>query len=84
MTDQPGSLTCREVVELLWEYIDAELTPEMEHRIRTHLEACEGCYPHYDFQRAFVEFVRRHGTQATPPALRQRIFLALLEEEAIS
>ena len=81
MTDQPGSLTCREVVELLWEYIDAELTPEMESRIRSHLEACEPCYTHYDFQRAFVEFVRRHGNEATPAPLRQRIF-RLLQEEA--
>ena len=80
MTDQTGALTCREVVELLWEYIDAELTPELENRIRMHLEACENCVPHFDFQRAFVEFVRRHGTQATPPALRQRIFQALLED----
>lgn len=82
MTEQPGSLTCREVVELLWDYIDAELTPDAEGRIRAHLEACEKCYPHYDFQRAFVEFVRKHGAQATPPALRQRIFQALREETA--
>ena len=80
MTDQTGTLTCREVVELLWEYIDAELTPEVAERIRSHLESCENCYPHYDFQRAFVEFVRRHGTQATPPALRQRILQSLLED----
>jgi mycothiol system anti-sigma-R factor len=80
MTDQTGPLTCREVVELLWEYIDAELTPDMTARIRSHLEMCEACYPHYDFQKAFLQFVRRHGTQAAPPALRQRILDSLLDE----
>lgn len=80
MTQQPGSLTCREVVELLWEYIDAELTPDMEGRIRAHLEACEKCYPHYEFQKAFVEFVRRHGGGAAPAALRMKVIQAIQEE----
>jgi len=83
MSEEPGAISCREVVELLWEYIDAELTPEMEARIRAHLEACEKCYPHYDFQKVFVEFVRRHGGGAAPAALRQRVFQAILDEDAI-
>jgi mycothiol system anti-sigma-R factor len=81
MSEQPGALSCREVVELLWEYIDAELTPQMEARIRAHLEACEKCYPHYDFQKAFVEFVRRHGGGAAPAGLRLKVLRTIQEED---
>ena len=70
-------MTCRQVVELLWEYIDAELTPELTDHIRAHLAACEACYPHYEFQKAFLEFVRRHGVQVAPPTLREKVLSAI-------
>jgi mycothiol system anti-sigma-R factor len=71
-------VSCREVVELLWEYIDAELTPERAQVIRMHLDACKACYGHYEFQKAFVEFVKRHGTQVAPPELRDKVLQSLL------
>ena len=73
-------MTCREVVEVLWEYIDAELTPERLAEVRAHLELCEPCFTHYDFQKAFLEFVRKHGNEAAPPALRDRILHRLAAE----
>ena len=73
MTD----MTCREAVELLWEYLDAELTPELTERIRAHLAVCEKCYPHFEFQQAFLAFVKRHGTQVAPDALRAKVLASL-------
>ena len=42
-------MKCRECVEHLYEYIDRELTPELEQEIRAHLEGCPPCDDHYDF-----------------------------------
>lgn len=81
MTDA-GVITCREVIELLWEYIDGELTEERMTTIRAHLVVCERCFPHYDFQKAFIEFVRRHGAEDAPPGLRRKVFQMILEEDA--
>lgn len=75
-------VSCREVVEVLWEYIDGELTEERMEVIRAHLIVCERCYPHYDFQKAFVKFVRRHGADPAPVGLRRKVFQMILEEKA--
>ena len=71
-------ITCREAVERLWAYIDGELQSGDERSVEAHLEVCKGCYPHYDFQKAFREFVRKHGHATAPADLRKRIFLRLL------
>lgn len=74
-------ITCREAVERLWAYIDGELQSGDERSVEAHLDACKGCYPHYDFQKAFREFVRDHGHATVPADLRKRIFLRLLAED---
>lgn len=74
-------MKCRECVEHLYEYLDRELTPELEQEIKAHLAACPPCDEHYDFEALFLEFVRiRCQTQGAPPALRRRILEQLLEE----
>jgi mycothiol system anti-sigma-R factor len=75
-------INCRQAIEQLWAYIDGEL-PEIEAgRVHDHLDACASCYPHYDFQRAFCAFLHNLPSRQTPPGLRRKIFLRLLEEES--
>lgn len=74
-------ITCREAIEQLWAYIDGELAGGDEQSVARHLDACKRCYPHYDFQNAFHEFVRRHATRTMPADLRKRVFLRLLAED---
>ena len=73
---------CTDVLTRLWEYIDGELTPERTALIQEHLQRCQACYPRYDFQKAFVEFVGRQCHQPAPPGLRRKIFQMLLESES--
>ena len=74
--------SCREAVEELWAFIDGELPATEGERIHRHLEACRHCYPHYDFQKAFVDFLRRQTERPVPAELRRRVFLRLLAEES--
>ena len=74
-------IPCREAIEMLWAYIDGELPEHEQGQVHDHLEACQACYPQYDFQRAFHEFVEQHMKRSVPPDLRRRVFLALLAEE---
>lgn len=78
---QPNMLSCREVIEQLWAYIDGELDADRMPRIEAHLDVCASCFPHYDFQRAFQQFLQAHAQQPMPAALRRRIFMSLLAEE---
>lgn len=78
----PEHLHCEEVMSRLWAFIDHELTPEWTEKIRAHLRACAQCFPQYDFQRAFLLFLRRHGETPAPPELRRRIFKQILTDSA--
>ena len=82
MSEEQPPIQCRQAVEQLWAYIDGELAAEDEQHVHDHLAACRACYPHYDFQKAFREFLRRCSSETVPPGLRRRIFLKLLAEEA--
>jgi anti-sigma factor RsiW len=47
----PGGITCREVVEIVTDYLDGALAPEDVARLEAHLAACDPCV-------AYVEQVR--------------------------
>jgi anti-sigma factor (TIGR02949 family) len=81
MAECPG-IPCGEAMARLWDYIDGELTPETEARVKTHLDACAHCYPELDFHRGFCEFLRRTREAPIPPELRRRVFLSLLRAES--
>jgi anti-sigma factor RsiW len=39
----PGDLTCRELVELVSDYLDGELPDRERARFESHIAACEAC-----------------------------------------
>jgi mycothiol system anti-sigma-R factor len=75
-------IPCDQVVAKLWEYLDQELAPEASAQVQQHLEICRRCFPQYDFHRAYREYLLHVRRESVPPALRQRIFEAILAEEA--
>jgi anti-sigma factor (TIGR02949 family) len=77
-----ASVTCRDAVSRLWEYLDGELQAGNADAIRDHLETCSRCYPHTDFQRAYQRFLARTASMPVPPGLRRRVFEAILAEDA--
>jgi mycothiol system anti-sigma-R factor len=87
MTDSHASddavpLTCTEVLERIYEFLDGELTPQVEERIHTHLVGCKRCYPEFEHERVFLRFLeKRAQIEKAPPSLRKRIFRALVDEE---
>jgi len=48
----PGGISCREVVELVTEYLDGTLDAETAERMRVHLEACPYCVEYVEQIRA--------------------------------
>lgn len=74
-------IPCDQVVAKLWEYLDRELSAEASAEVERHLEVCRRCFPQYDFQRAYRDYLRQVQRESVPPELRQRIFEALLAEE---
>jgi mycothiol system anti-sigma-R factor len=74
-------MNCRECKEHLYEYLDRELTPEVEHDIREHLVECPPCGEHFDFEKLFLQFLHaRCRAQGAPPELKRRILNELFDE----
>ncbi|HXY32341.1 MAG TPA: zf-HC2 domain-containing protein [Gemmatimonadaceae bacterium] len=75
-----GSVDCTQVVSQLWDYLDGELTEERMRDIQTHLTACAGCFPHFDFERAFLKaLAATRKEDRMPGVLRARIMEKLRE-----
>ena len=79
MTDE--SMACREAVQRLWALIDEELDTVTEERLREHLAACSHCFPQFDFQKEFTEFLAARCRHEAPAELRSRIHALLKCEE---
>ena len=61
-------MTCRHVMDHLWEYLDGELPPDQAQAIAAHLAECGRCYPQYRFQFAFLELLVRNRERVPPPS----------------
>lgn len=73
-------MPCDHVMDRLWAFIDGELVADEEQAVREHLEICGRCFPQYDWNRAYTRFMRSASVRMTNPALRRRVFEALLRE----
>ena len=69
MTD-PAEMSCRELVELVNEYLEGELDPDERARFESHLHECEGCLNYLNQMRQTIELVGRLTEESVPaPAI---------------
>ena len=81
--DTATSLTCAQAIEKIYEYLDGELTPQVEEGIRAHLAVCRKCYPNFRHEEVFLRFLeQRARIEEAPPDIRRRIMKMLMDEEA--
>lgn len=52
-------IRCTHVIQLLWDYLDAEMTSDMAEEIRRHLALCPGCRGLCEFDESFLRAIRR-------------------------
>jgi hypothetical protein len=77
----PGGIQCHEAVERVFDWLDDELDPAEAASVGEHLETCARCYPRLQFERAFLEALRRAPSGELVTAdLQQRILDALGNE----
>lgn len=75
---------CREAVELLYHYIDGELTEERRIVIRRHLDKCPPCLKAFDFEAELRVVVSQRCRDRVPESLQQRVARAIAELEMSS
>jgi mycothiol system anti-sigma-R factor len=66
--------TCQEALARLFEYLDRALPPAEEAAVRRHLEVCEICIHHFDFEARLLEQIREKcGSGRAPESLRGKV-----------
>jgi anti-sigma factor (TIGR02949 family) len=69
-------LTCREVLDLLTEYLDGALAPVEQARLAAHLEECEACARYLEQFTATIEVTAALREEAVPDDVRESLLAA--------
>ena len=69
MTDPMADddLVCRDVVEVVTDYLEGELAPDDRRAFERHLAACEGCQAYLEQLRTVIRVAGRPTVAAVPP-----------------
>jgi predicted anti-sigma-YlaC factor YlaD len=60
-------MSCRELVELVTEYLEGTLDASDRARFEEHLEECEGCRTYLEQMRTTLRLVREADELEAPP-----------------
>jgi anti-sigma factor RsiW len=76
-------MTCRELVELLIDFLDNELPEERRRHIEQHLEFCPPCLTYLETYKVTIQLTRRLPDVPPPPELLVRLKAALCEDNEL-
>ena len=76
MTDA-SDLECRQIAELLGDYIDGTLPQATRELIDWHIESCQPCVAFVNTYRGTLQATRRLTETPIPPELKQRLLKVL-------
>jgi anti-sigma factor RsiW len=74
-------ITCRELAELLMDFLSDQLPPEQRGPIERHLGCCSPCLAYVESYRILVEVTRRLPVAPLPPRLEERLQTILRESD---
>ncbi len=69
-------MTCKELVELVTDYLEGNLTKSETARFRRHLEDCDGCTTYLDQMRQTIELTGALREEHVDPVALQLVLSA--------
>ena len=66
-------LTCKEMVEIVSDYLEGALSPEDRARFDQHLAACDGCTHYVEQMRETIRLTGMLTEEQVPVDQRQRL-----------
>lgn len=66
-------LSCQEVVELVTDYLENVLLPEMGKRLEAHLAECPGCEHYIEQVRLTIDMLHRAAQEPGFPGTKQEL-----------
>lgn len=68
-----SQISCEDVIDHLFEYLDRELDDQNQQTIDDHLKRCFDCFSRAEFERRLRQRIAATGIEAAPVRLKQRI-----------
>ena len=69
-------LTCHEVVELVSDYLEGALAPDVEERVAAHLALCDGCTRYLDQMRETIRLTGMLTEEQIPEDQKRDLLVA--------
>jgi len=76
----PTSLTCKDAIEILADFLDQSLTSDVAARLTQHLKDCPPCVAYLATYRRTRQLVGRAGRVEMPAELRARLRRFLVQQ----
>ena len=76
MGERTSDPTCKEVVELVTEYLEGAMRPEWIDQFEQHVVFCQGCDAYLDQMRRSIVLVRSVGDEDVDPAALDQLMAA--------
>jgi predicted anti-sigma-YlaC factor YlaD len=70
-------MECRQIAELLGDYLDGSLARETRELIDFHIDGCAPCVAFLNTYRGTVDAARKLPDAAIPPELKKRLLTVL-------
>jgi anti-sigma factor RsiW len=75
-------MTCKELVELVTEYLEGSLTRSDRRRFEKHLDACDGCTTYVEQMQQVISTLGRLTEDAIQPEATARLLHAFRDWKA--
>ncbi|GLV56006.1 hypothetical protein KDH_28500 [Dictyobacter sp. S3.2.2.5] len=72
-TNSTQGLACREVVELVSDYLEGVLVSELRAQLEQHLEECPGCMQYLEQVRLTISMLRNLALEPVFPATKAEL-----------
>ena len=63
----PEDITCREVVEVVTDYLESAMSPEEREAVEMHLNLCDGCTDYIEQMRTAIKLTGRLNEESLSP-----------------
>lgn len=74
---EPGTIECRQIADLLGDYLDGTLSRRTLELLEWHIEGCAPCVAFVNTYRGTVNAAARLREAEIPPELKQRLLAVL-------
>jgi anti-sigma factor RsiW len=73
-------ITCRELIELLLDFVSGDLPPERIEHVHAHLRDCPPCVAILNTYRLTIQLTRQLPCNPLPPPCEQRLRAAVAQQ----